>query len=299
MRLVFDKNKQKELIEKEKSKFNLSLTQLAKKLKINIGKLNGFYYDNILLSENIFNKFSLKDEYSRFVNERKDENWGRAKGGKNSSSGLVKKIKIPKKSKELAEFYGIMLGDGNLMMKKDYKIGTYQIRIVGDSRYGKSYLLNYVKPLIEYLFSIKVAVFKQKNTNALYLTCTGKKLAEFLEDIGFKAGDKIRNRLTIPDWIKNNQNFLRACLRGLYDTDGSAYKLTNQNVYQFSFRNYNSDLINNVRNSLLLLGISCSKISKGNEITITKKSELRKFLNIIGFSNSKHLDKVKMWNLAS
>ena len=294
MRLVFEKEKQKELIEKEK--INSSFSKLANKLGIKIGKLNSYYYNEILLPEEIFNKFSLKEKYKKYIIEKRKENWGRSKGGKISNGG-TKEIILPKDSIELAEFYGIMLGDGNLTKIKKYKVGVYQIRVVGDSRNDKDYLINFVKPLIERLFGIKVKAYKIKKENAINLTATGKKLTEFLEIKGFKPGNKITNQLKIPNWIKTNKNFLKACIRGLYDTDGCIYHLTNQNSYQICFTNYNIPLLNDVRNSLISLDIMPSIISKGREITITKKSKLRKFLNEIGFHNSKHQNKAKMWNL--
>lgn len=295
MRIVLKENKQKELIDKEKQKYG-SFPKLAKQLKIRTGKIYAYYYDNLSLPEELFNRLSLKEEYEKYILFKKEDNWGQSKGGK-ASPGNTKDIKIPPYCKEFAEFYGIMLGDGNLNVKKAHKIGTYQIRIVGDSRKDKDYLINYVKPLIERLFSIKVKISKQKNANALYLTSTGRKLAEFLEIKGFKPGDKIRNQLDIPGWIKQNPSFLRRCLRGLYDTDGSAYKLTNQNSYQINFKNYNRRLLEDVRQSLINLKIYPSQITKGKEIVITKKAELRKFLNEVGFSNNKHLDKIKTWNI--
>ena len=62
----------------------------------------------------------------------------------------------------------------------------------------------------------------------MFLEAHSLKLINFLEDKGFKPGNKIKNKLRIPSWIKNNRKFLKACLRGLYDTDGSVYKLTGQ-----------------------------------------------------------------------
>lgn len=295
MRLVFQRGKQKELLQKEIEKEG-SILKLASKLKIRSEKLKAYYYGNILLPEEMFRRFSFKKEYKRFIEDKKDNNWGRVKGGK-ISKGKTKEIRIPEESTALAEFYGIMLGDGNLTKIKSYKKGTYQIRIVGDSRHDKFYLMNYVKPLIEKLFNIRVAYYKSKDANALNLIATSLKLVEFLESKGFKPGDKIRNQLEIPLWIKNNRDYLKVCLRGLYDTDGSAYKLTNQNSYQICFTNYNKRLLNDVRNSLISLGINPSQITKGRDLLITKKSELRKFLNGVGFSNEKHFNKVKMWNI--
>lgn len=58
----------------------------------------------------------------------------------------------------------------------------------------------------------------------------------------------------------------------------------------------NKGLLEDVRDGLLSMGVNCSKISK-KDIYITKKSELRKFLKLIDFSNDRHLKKVEMWNL--
>lgn len=298
MKIVLKKGKQKELIIKAKG--SSTWKELGKKLKISPEYLqNDLKNERIFILDNLYNQLCniCGENYNKFIINKLGDNWGRTLGGKNSK-GNTKKISLPKDSKELAEFYGIMLGDGNLTIKKAYKIGTYQIRIVGDSRYDKEYLVNFVKPLIERLFNVKARVLKHKNENALYIVATGLELAHFLESKGFKAGNKIINQLEIPPWIKSNKEHLKSCLRGLYDTDGSIYKITNQNSYQICFTNYNNKLLNDVRNSLLSLGINVSKITKGRDIVITKKSELRSFLNQVGFHNFKHLDKAKMWNLA-
>jgi len=240
------------------------------------------------------------------------DNWGQSKWGKNSrGKGRTKEIRIPPNCSELAEFYGIILGDGNSHKTSFYKSrnnkrGVYMIRIVGDSRHDYLYLTQYVKLLIERLFEIKVRIgkFKPKKNfvnsqNAMFIEAHSVKLINFLEEKGFPSGNKIKNKLRIPDWINQNEDYLRVCLRGLYDTNGSVYKITNQNPHQFCFTNYNQGLLNDVRNGLLSLIINCSKISKGKDIYITKKEELRKFLKGVGFSNDRHLKKVRMWNLDS
>ena len=71
----------------------------------------------------------------KLIEQSKGKNWGQRKGGL-MSKGSLKEIKIPKKSKELAELVGIILGDGNInYFKKGKKIGTYMLRISGDKRY--------------------------------------------------------------------------------------------------------------------------------------------------------------------
>ena len=311
MMLRFDEGKQKEIIESIKE--NHSWKELSRLLMVSEGYLrNELRKEKRLLSEEIYRKICeiINKDFDKFIVQRLEDNWGQVKGG-TISKGNTKKIKIPKDSKKLAEFYGIMLGDGNSHKTHFYnsrrdKRGTYQIKIVGDSRYDKDYLLNYVKDLIEDLFEIEVkqGFFKPKegefkSRNAMFLVAYGIELINFLENKGFKPGNKIINNLDIPFWIKQKKTFLRACLRGLYDTDGGIYKLNNQNTHQIVFTNFNRVLLKDVRDSLIRLGILPSKITKGNKIYITKKTELKKFLKQIGFRNLKHFNKIKKWNLQS
>ena len=303
MRILLKKGKQLELINLVKEKF--TWPKLSENLNISENYLrNELRKEQRLLSEKIYSELCMlvNKNFDKFIIRELDDNWGKIKGGK-ISKGKTKEITIPKNSEKLAEFYGVMLGDGNSHRTKYYKSrdnkrGVYAIRIVGDSRFDRNYLLNYVKLLIESLFNIKVKVKFYTNKNAMHLESYGVKLVEFLEIKGFKPGNKIKNKLRIPNWIKSNKNYLKACLRGLYDTDGSVYKLTGQNSHQICFTNFNQGLLQDVRDCLLLLKVNCSRISN-NDIYITKKSELRKFLKLIGFSNDKHFKKVKMWDLDS
>jgi len=294
MRIWLEKGKQKELFLKEKERLNLTWNEFAKKLGIKFAKLNGFHYEEVLMSEEIFNKLRLSSEYKKFIIQKLNENWGKIKGGK-LSSGNTKDIEIPKKSKELAEFWGIVLGDGNVQKRKGYKVGTYNVNITGHSVFDKDYLLNFVKPLGERLFGIKGRYAYSNSNNSLNLSFDSLRLVEFFERENFKAGDKIKNQVTIPDWIKENPKYLAVCLRGLFDTDGSFYRLGNQNSYQVNFKNFDKTLINDVRKGLIELGLRPSKISRGIQLFITKKSEIAKFYKVIGFHNSKHLNKINAY----
>ena len=251
-----------------------------------------------LLSKEVYKKLCQISgiNYDNYILKKLEDTWGRSKGGK-LSGGRTKKIQLPKDSSRLAEFYGIMLGDGNLTKIQAYKKGTYQAKIVGDSKLDKDYLIDYVKPLIEKLFKVSVKTGKFKKSNAIHLTITSKELVSFMESKRFKSGDKIRNQLQIPHWIKKNKRYTCACLRGLYDTDGCVYKIPKQNVYQIQFTNFNRKLLKDLRESLIYLGIQPSKMTKWGKVYITKKSELRKFLKLVGFRNSRHFKKIITWNI--
>jgi len=293
MRLQFVKGKQKELLKSEKEKLNLTWRGFANHLGMKFGRLKSFFYEEILLDEDTFNKLKLRDSYNKFILDKRPEGWGQSKGGF-KSKGRLKEIKFPEKTKELAEFWGIVLGDGHIEKIKRYKVGVYKIRIAGHSIEDKDYLLNFVKPLGEKLFGIKSRIYKSKHKKCLYVILDGKNLVDFFEGRGFKAGNKIKNQVGIPNWIKENNVFLSACLRGLHDTDGTFYKLTNQESHQIGFTNHNFKLLNDSRKGLLNLGIKVSSIINKRKYVITKKSEIEKFYKLIGFHNPKHLNKIKL-----
>jgi len=295
MRVWLQEGKQKELLLKEKQLERCSWKELANSLNVAPSRLNSWFYEENLMPEDIFKKLRLSPDYIKFLIQKLPEGWGRIKGGK-LSPGNTKIIKIPEKNEELAELWGILLGDGHIEKTQAYKIGVYHIKVTGHAVLDKDYLINFVKPLGEKLFGVHGRTYLAKTNLGFNIIFDGRNIVNFFEKEGFKAGDKIRNQSTIPNWIKEDPKFLAACLRGLYDTDGCFYHLTNQTSYQVCLTNYNKTLLNDVRGGLLSLGIGCSKISKGRDITITKKSEIAKFYKLIGFHNSKHLNKIKIWN---
>jgi intein/homing endonuclease len=294
MRIWFEKGKQKELIEREREELNLSWKEFADKLNINFSKLNSFHYEEVLIDDLTFSKLSLRKFYEKFIVHKLIDNWGQVKGGK-LSEGTTKQIKIPKKSEKLAEFFGIMLGDGHVQKIGGYKLGTYNISITGHSILDKDYLLTFVKPLGEKLFEIKARVYFLKKSQGLQIIFDSRNLVDFFEKENFKAGDKIKNQSTIPSWIKENPQFLAACLRGLHDTDGCFYRLTNQNSFQIGFTNHDVKLLKDTQIGLKSLGVGVSNIINNRKYVITKKSEIAKFYKLVGFHNSKHLNKIRAY----
>ena len=213
---------------------------------------------------------------------------------------VLKEVKLPPKSKKLAELVGIILGDGNVHKFIGKKSTSYMVRIAGDSVKDKEYLINYVKPLCDGLFGIESQVHKHKIHNEMFINLNSKLIVEFFESMGLTCGNKIINQITIPNWISTDSSFLKACIRGLVDTDGSLYELKPHwpGLWQICFTNKNQQLMGDFRDSLIKLGIKCSNIYnypdgvKASKVYITKRSELRKFYKEIGFSNPKHQNKL-------
>ena len=206
---------------------------------------------------------------------------------------VEKKIRVPKLNSKLAEFVGIMLGDGNIYISK--KSHVYQIKITSHSITDKIYLKEFVKPLVEKLFGLKAPIYPEKGKKANSLRLTSKKLVSFLLLIGLKEGDKIKNKVIIPRWILKKDKFTQACIRGLFDTDGTVF-FHNKRSHRKSigFKNYNQKLLRQVRVNVLRFGLHPTQITNKNVFYLSRQSEIKLFIKRIGFSNCKHLSKCKM-----
>lgn len=189
------------------------------------------------------------------------------------------------RNENLAELTGIILGDGSFYLGKT----TTELDIAFNSITEKEYA-NFVESLILSIIKTKVYRIQQKTKNCLHLR-VGRKadVLSLLSNSIIKSGNKIENQVTIPNWIWQNYSFLRACVRGLFDTDGSLYRLKPHwpNLYQLSFKAYNKRLLNDARRALLTLGFNPSK-TFDNRIVLTRQEEIKRYFKEIGANRLKY-----------
>ena len=194
------------------------------------------------------------------------------------SKRLPKKIIIPEIiSEEVAELLGAYLGDGTLT--------EYFIRISGDKRFDKNYF-NHLSGLGERNFGVKGSILETPSTNQLSLVFFSKKLTTyFIEKFGLKIGDKIRNRTKIPQFIMEDDNLAKSCLRGLMDTDGS---VSRRSTYMcLAFTAHSPVLLEQVAE----LGFRFGYFSYKNETQTGSNSwkKIRKYFAEVGSSNLRHI----------
>jgi intein/homing endonuclease len=193
--------------------------------------------------------------------------------------GKSKLIKINVKNvgnNELTgEFIGIFAGDGDYYLSKEYH---HNITVSIDSR-DKKYI-NHVKLLITELFSKKPYVFERKDQNESIVRMRSKDIYLIIRNYLIWNGRKSHS-VHLKDGIKTYSNeFLKAFVRGLFDTDG----FINRSKPRVVFGTVSKLLSNNVEEILSLMKISYIKN------TIIDKRGNRKPLNLIEISRS-HTDK--------
>lgn len=192
----------------------------------------------------------------------------------------LKKVKLPRKSVLLAEFVGICLGDGC--------ISRYQVSVTLNTIADKEYI-PYVINLMQNLFpTLKVSLRKKGGENAVDVQINSRIVTDFFHNMGI-----IPRRKIIPLWILKRPIYIKACLRGLFDTEGSiSYKFFKSRsgevkLYkQLNFRNADPNFIIFVRDSLLSLGFRPTK-TLTKSIYISNKKDIELFSRVIGFGNPK------------
>jgi len=196
-------------------------------------------------------------------------------------------IKKPEKSKHLAEFVGIVLGDGSITKS--------QIMITVNSKDDKEYG-EFLYSLAEKLFDVHVGICHCKKWNVTkYIISRSELVRFFIEKLGLKKGHKIKQQVDIPNWIKKNKLYSIACIRGLVDTDGCIfthrYKVNGKfySYKKFSFTSYSRPLRESVFNILKNNGLN-PRLSQNRDVRLDSIENMHRYFQLIGSHNPKHLN---------
>ncbi len=206
-------------------------------------------------------------------------------------------LKFPSEmSTGLAELIGIHLGDGSLY--KDKKYG-YKICYYGNLKKDSLYM-NYISKLFFKLFNIKPKKGTYTKRNLIRLLVHSKKLFFFYKDC-LKLPDGTKKNLRIPNYIKNNQNFLISFLRGLFDTDGC---VTIQKFRKYKYplikistkhKNFAREISSSLRSLDIPSFITIKKDKENHEgfDVVVRNKNTKKFFEIIGSNNPRNIKKFK------
>jgi hypothetical protein len=248
--------------------------------------------DNLKMGKNLGAIACIK-KYGKiggFPEERKKKwrKWWDTKG-KYQKVGCIKgplPIKIPHSSKDLAEFAGIISGDGGIT-KNQVSISTNSI---DDRKYGF-----FIKRIIKRLFNVEPSIYFINNRKVMIISVSRKKLVKFCDKkLGIKAENKLKQKLNIPDWIKKNSKFEGRYVRGLIDTDGCIFdeihniKGKKYHYKRLNFTSASPELIKSVFNILKKNNLF-PKIKNNRVVQIENKQKIEEYFRVIGTSNPKHL----------
>jgi LAGLIDADG-like domain len=133
--------------------------------------------------------------------------------------------------KSIAYILGVALGDGNLSNPNGKAI---RLRVTCDKKYPLI-IKGIVKNLKIIFLKNKVSIINKGN--AVDISVYSNELENLL---GWKAkgGSKIKQKVGIPVWIKQNKIYSKECLRGLLQTDGSIYNDRGYKMVNFTSAGY-------------------------------------------------------------
>ena len=203
-------------------------------------------------------------------------------------------------SAELCEFVGAFIGDGFTGHYGSY----YLTQFIGDARCEWEYFSRRLAPIAQRLFN--VAPHFKVRENTLYMSFYSKSLYSlFTERFQMPPGRK-NLIVKIPgEIIKKGQNFVTATLRGIADTEGTIY-FDLRPIYKVPYPRIqicttSLPLAHQIRKLLEELEFSIyvredkRRVSPVSHIEVYGSSQLLKWLREIGFSNTKHLNKIRQY----
>ena len=286
---------------------------ICRELKIAGSTFKGWLYEDNLLPENVYLRLvklqpSLEG-YSRFVLEKRPNNWGRVLGGQRSivsikakygeselrrrqSNGGKKSIsnklarirkRMPPDCHELFEFLGAMVGDGWIGIYG----GRKQVNICGNLRDEKQYM-EHLRGLIRFLFGVSSHLKFRPKENVFYLMMNSSVIFDFFrEKFDFPAGSKDKfNTSKFPaSW-----EYQKDVIRGIFDTDGSIY-FDKSNKYKYPYpiidiTSKNSELLSWLEDCLKRNGFPV--FSGRRTVRLKGRKNIEKWFGEINPSNQKH-----------
>lgn len=324
MRVIFSKGKQNDFIERILSK--LSVGEAAKFCSLSERTIRDWRREKFSVDLNSLRKLcrktgipfpvdiELKDDYWYTANSSSTggiaafKKYGRVGGdpeyrkkkwyewwdreGKHRYGfiGVCGPIRKPNYSKDLAEFIGVVLGDGSITQRQI----TVTLHREDDREYGE-----FVTSLIKKLFDVPVGLHHNKKYPVINFTVSRSELVRFcVEKLGLKRGNKIKQQVDIPDWVKQNKLYSKSCVRGLVDTDGCvfthSYKV-NKKLYSYkklSFTSYSEPLRQSVFNILRENKMN-PRLSQNRDVRLDSIRDMQRYFKVISSHNPKHLKKYK------
>jgi intein/homing endonuclease len=217
-----------------------------------------------------------------------------------SKEDTRRKINLPNKNEDLAEFIGILTGDGYIGQYKLTGRIVSSIEISGNKLKDYDYMKNFVTPLLKKLFNLDPHFYPRNDQNTLRLIIYSKSLVGSINKLGFPMGNK--GNISPPKWILDNDLLFKRYIRGFFDTDG-CFLLKNKEGKKYPVANMASKsrpLLESIKTFLSKFGISSylgkrtakdlrfKKESIVYKLEINGRKNIALFYQLIGSNNSRN-----------
>jgi len=208
-------------------------------------------------------------------------------------------MKNYKINKDLAEETGIHIGDGSMNIYNGVYCYTLACHHVDDKEYIDQHIIN----LYEKIYGIKLSP-KIWSKGAYGFRIHNKNIVKFKKEV-LKLPYGKKSNIIIPQQILEKEDLKKSFLKGFIDTDGGVNTfLANKNkIYpRIEMCNISKELMYQINSMLHEFGFRTSiwRINKnkpnwneGLRITINGFEMVKKWVDEIGFSNPKHIKKIK------
>ncbi|MBI4452067.1 hypothetical protein HY637_01440, partial [Candidatus Woesearchaeota archaeon] len=224
-----------------------------------------------------------------------------------SRKDVKRGLRFPEEMNEkLAEDIGIMIGDGCIGSYKNNNLTNNFISVDGNSLTDQDYLLRYVSNLKSNLYNLNFNSLFKKNRNEMRIQLNSQGLVQFYTKvIGLPLGKKIN--IGIPQCIWKNDNFIKACLRGIMDTD-SSFQIKMRKYPVIKLATASQNLVDDCKKAFEIIGIetstktNCTSIHSvtkrpyiTNYLYLSGREKFKKYMENIGFSNQNNLQRYYLW----
>src|SRR3989344_4679191 len=197
-----------------------------------------------------------------------------------------------KLTEQMSELIGAIIGDGNIYCKK-----KYWVEICGHRTLDYPYFEHLQKTIKSELdYSTRLFVSPRAVRQRIY----SKEFVFWLKELGIPSGPKAYT-VKIPEKILENPDFIRRCIRGIFDTDGFIY-IDNRPIYEAPYPRLGittcskalfGQLVNVLENYGFKMYLRYDKRG-AYDLEIYGQVQLEKWMRLIGSSNPKHLNKTSL-----
>ena len=137
----------------------------------------------------------------------------------------------------------------------------------------------------------------RKNIHVLVIYGGGLQSIAYFQKLGLRIGNKVKQQVDVPEWIKQNKSYTKECLRGLIETDGGIFKhryVVNEKEYTYTklcFSNRSVPLLRFVLTALESLGLTPKLIDKveNKKVWLYNQTEVKKYIQEVGIHNPRML----------